>query len=273
MSVLRIAHLSDSHFGTVLPEVRRALLSKLTEQKPDLVLLTGDITQRARSGQFRDAREFLKALAPIPAIAVPGNHDIPLFNLYARFFHPYRGFKTLFKDQLERDFVYDDVVVIGLNSTSRWRHVQGDFDLTRVRRRLEQAPRGRVRIVAFHHPVDCDKTVDEPNLLRNARATLELFSEQGVDLVVGGHIHDPHVGLSSGRYPELPRSFVVGVAGTCLSWRTRTGAPNSFTWIEAQTGEQPRLLLTRWDCGDLAQFKPKQAWRFRRSPLGSWVSE
>ncbi len=104
----------------------------------------------------------MEAIKPTPAIAVPGNHDIPAYNLIGRLFFPYRGFKRLFKDQLEKDFVHGDVLVMGLNSTSRWRSVQGDFNMERLEQRLSNKPPGtKVHIAAFHHPMDCRKPQDE----------------------------------------------------------------------------------------------------------------
>lgn len=271
MSRLRIAHLSDPHFGTIRPGVREGLLATLTELKPDLILLTGDITQRARGRQFREARDFTRALKPTPLIAVPGNHDIPLFNVFARLLHPYRGYRKLFKDQLERDHVHGDVLVTGLNSTSRWRHVQGNFDLPRVERRLEEKNREpKVHIVAFHHPVDCAKPQDEKNLLVCAPEALPMFAKHHVDLIIGGHVHDPHVALSNTRYPDIGRSIVVGVAGTCLSWRTRKDAPNSFNWIDVDTLGVPTMSIQRYDQRKDFFFYPINEFKFTRPDSQGW---
>lgn len=270
MSVLRIAHLSDPHFGTIHPNVEQGLVRTLRNLKPSLILLSGDITQRARASQFRAAKQFTHLLDPIPFIAVPGNHDIPLLNVFARLFHPYRGFKELFKDQLERDFRHGDVQVIGLNSTSRWRHVQGDFDHERLERRLAAAVTGaKVRIAVFHHPMDCPKPVDEKNLLRGREKVIALLDKYKVDLVMGGHIHDPLAALSDRRYPALSRKLVIAVAGTCTSWRTRKNAPNSFNLIDVNTGgDQPRLTISRHDIAKDCGFVPVSEASFVRGQTG-----
>lgn len=271
MSHLRIAHLSDPHFGTILPGVREGLLATLAELKPDLVLLTGDITQRARRRQFAEAKEFTHQLQPAKVIAVPGNHDIPLFNIFARVFNPYGGFKNLFKDQLEKDFVHGDVVVTGLNSTNRWRHVQGDFEIPRLDRRLrESVPKAKIHIAAFHHPMDCSKPSDEKNLLRGRQASINLFDRHCVDLIVGGHIHDPYVSLSQVRYPETKRNMIITVAGTCMSWRTRPGAPNSFNLIDADTNSVPKLTITRFDQRQGLRFTPERTHKFVRADDAAW---
>ncbi|HMN67951.1 MAG TPA: metallophosphoesterase, partial [Bdellovibrionales bacterium] len=270
MSRLKIAHLSDPHFGTILPGVTEGLIASLQEIAPDLILITGDITQRARARQFRAAKAFTHALKPTPFIAVPGNHDIPLFNIFVRLFDPYRGFRKLFKDQLEKDFVYGDVAVIGLASTSRWRHIQGDFDIPRIRKRFAAHKfDARVRIAAFHHPMDCAKYIDEKNLLRGRENAMTLFDQAQVDLVVGGHIHDPYITLSDDRYPHVRRRMILAVAGTCLSWRTRVGAPNSFNLIEVATDQTPRITISRMDIGANQRFTPNGVHHFERGD-GGW---
>jgi 3',5'-cyclic AMP phosphodiesterase CpdA len=272
MSLLRIAHLSDSHFGTILPGVREGLRATLQEIKPDLILLTGDITQRARASQFIEAHEFVESLKPVPVICVPGNHDIPLFNIFGRLLDPYRGFRKYFKYRLEKDYIQGDVVVTGLNSASRWRHVQGDFKLDRVEKRLrEKHTEAKVHIAAFHHPVDCAKLQDEKNLLKNAAQTMSLFDRTGIDLIVGGHIHDPSVTLSKTRYPQTERSMVICVAGTCLSWRTRKNAPNSFNLIEVDTRGVPKLTITRYDQRSDLRYTEERVHRFTRPDKQGWV--
>lgn len=273
MSIVRIAHLSDPHFGTILPGVREGLVKTVKELNPDLILITGDITQRARRSQFRDAKDFTHELLPIRVIAVPGNHDIPLFNIFTRFFNPYWGFKNLFKDQLEKDHLHGDVVVTGLNSTSKWRHVQGDFNLHRLEKRLkDNRPLAKVHIAAFHHPMDCKKTTDVKNLLKGRDQAIQLFDKYGIDLIVGGHIHDPFVTSSKQRYPDTKRSMVITVAGTCLSWRTRLGAPNSFNLIEVDTTtDLPRLSIARYDQHEDFSFAVKEIFQFHKTKDSGWV--
>lgn len=111
-----LLQISDPHFGTEQDHVMRALLQLIEECQPDAVLLSGDVTQRARRNQFAAAQKFIDQL-PCPLLAVPGNHDIPLFNLAARFTNPYGNYKRVFGDDLEPEFENDDVLVIGVNTT------------------------------------------------------------------------------------------------------------------------------------------------------------
>ncbi len=272
MSRIRIAHLSDPHFGTVVPAVQHALVSSLHALKPDLVLVSGDITQRARRHQFVAARAFKESLLPIPAFGIPGNHDIPLFNVAGRLLSPYHGFHAHFQSRREKSLRVGDVRVVGLNSTSRWRHVQGSLNLDRIRPRLfDDWATTKVRIVAVHHPLDCAKRVDDKNLIRGREKVFELFERAEIDLVLSGHVHDPFVTLSDARYPASKRSMILSVAGTCLSTRTRKDAPNSFHLLEVETEGNPSMAITRmdWD-GSAFQPRPEAAQSFERKPLLGW---
>lgn len=271
MSVLRVAHLSDPHFGTTRRDVVDGLLHVLKEIGPALVILTGDITQRARANQFQAAKDFIDQLEPATVIAVPGNHDIPLENIYGRIFHPYKGYKNIFKQKLEQTIVLEDLCLTCLNSTSRWRHIQGDFQNAYLEQQFQKDYSDcKVRIVAFHHPMDCSKEIDEKNLLKGRDDAIAFFDRHHVDMIVSGHIHDPYVSLSRDRYPHIQRKMILSVAGTCLSSRTRAGAPNSFNMIEINTGLMPRITLTRFDMDLNFQFNQKDSYRFNRDAALSW---
>ena len=154
-------------------------------------------------------------------IAVPGIDYIPLLNVFGRFLNPYRGFKKLFKDQLEKDFVHGDVLVTGLNSTSRWRHVQGDFNLGRLERRLtEKKQKAIVHIAAFHHPMDCAKPQDEKNLLKAREEAIHLFDRLCVVALGGGSPIDAAKAIccargKHGRIARVSRWRPDPVAGDC----------------------------------------------------------
>lgn len=271
MSRLRIAHLSDPHFGTIHHGVEPALHAALATLKPDLILLTGDITQRARAREFRAAREFVARLRPTPVVAVPGNHDIPLWNLPVRLFNPY-GQYTRFRRELEKDKIFGDIEVISLNSTSRWRHVQGSLSSRHLRKALKAGRQAKIRVMALHHPLDCSKPIDEKNLLKGAHETMRVLDEECIDIVVGGHIHDPYVSLSSVRYPQIERPMILSVAGTCLSWRTRKGAPNSFNFIEVSTSPSEWITIERFDHSATDGFTAIRRHEFQRNPANQgWL--
>ncbi|MBC7457851.1 MAG: metallophosphoesterase [Bdellovibrionaceae bacterium] len=270
---IRIAHLSDPHFGANYPEVVQSLTTCVEKLQPDLILMTGDITQRARLEQFQAAHAFVQSLSQFQWAVVPGNHDIPLYNWWLRLFKPYNNYEKAFNSVIEKKIPVDQVQVFTFNSTSRFRMVQGAMSKKQikdlVRKKLTKTD---VRIACFHHPVDCPKNVDEKNLLRNRDEVMKVFAQTEMDLVLGGHIHDPLISLSGDRYPTINRQNVISVAGTCLSWRTRAGAPNSFNLIDIEVDphQQPRMIITRYDLSETGYFAPILVHSFIRDAQLGW---
>lgn len=268
---MKIAQISDPHFGTIRDGLEETLRQALFAFNPDLVLITGDITQRARTAQFRSAKKFIDSLKPLTVFAVPGNHDIPLYNLPLRFLDPYRGFRRHFFRKTTNSITIDGVKVFALNSTDRWRHIQGELHEGLEIILNDSSADAPFKIAAFHHPMDCAKPGDEKNLLKNGEQALHVFNRAGIDLIVGGHIHDPFVNLSTTRYPQVPRSMVIAVAGTCLSWRTRSDSNNSFNQIEFDlTKGQPEMTIARMDLGDDHLFHAVEIKRFTRDLKRNW---
>ncbi len=259
---MEIIHLSDPHFGTVTEEARSALIRFLESAPKAWIICSGDITQRARAGQFRDAAGFFERFRERTVLLCPGNHDIPLFNIFARLWNPLGGFKRHLETRLERELVSDGVGIAVLNSTRRYRHIQGEVDLGRLDQSLTRLRDARFKIVAFHHPMDCRQRQDEKNLLINRREAAEILFRHRVDLVLGGHIHDPFI-TTSGRYPGP--AFVISVGGTCLSTRTRSGAPNSI-W-RYRIGGDDRFSAERWDLRD-GRFAPVNEKNFQKGAAG-----
>jgi len=128
-----LLHASDPHFGTEQPAAVDALVQLVHEQRPDVLLLSGDITQRATATQFDRARAFVSRLQVPVILAIPGNHDIPLFNVMARMIAPYARYRHAFGRDLEPEFENDDVLVIALNTTRRYRHVDAVARTNRAR--------------------------------------------------------------------------------------------------------------------------------------------
>lgn len=265
---LRIVHLSDPHFGTIEESKKVALHDRVMQLAPDWVVLSGDITQRAHAIQFEEAREFCKSLSPLDVIAVPGNHDISLFNPFERFVRPYHGFETHFGFPVRDRRKRGGFELIACNSTDRFRHVQGelgDEDLERLRYYADDSD---LRIAVFHQPLDCPKIQDEKNLLKFTDESVPRLQQAKVDLVLSGHIHDPLAHTSATRYPK-GRKFVISVAGTCLSSRTRSFAPNSFHFIEIEAAPQARLSITRYDLLQ-KEFDVRSKCDFVRGLSGDW---
>jgi 3',5'-cyclic AMP phosphodiesterase CpdA len=246
-----LLHISDPHFGTEQPPVVDALLRLVHEQPPEQVILSGDVTQRARRAQFGAARAFVDRLGAARTLVIPGNHDIPLFNLPARVLAPYAGFVEAFGSELEPVAESARWLVIALNTTRPRRHKNGEVSIEQVERvasRLEAARTDQLRIVVVHQPVAVSREEDEVNLLRGHATAIARWSSAGADLVLGGHIHLPYVLALHERMPGLARRLWAVQAGTAVSRRVRAGAPNSVNLIRWGDPQPPgRCVVERWD--------------------------
>ena len=253
-----VLHISDTHFGTEQPQVVKALVALAAQQRLDLVVLSGDITQRARPDQFHAAKAFVSRLGA-PVLAIPGNHDIALFDLWARLMSPYAHYAAAFGVDLEPVHSSLDLLVIGVNTTRAWRHKHGEVSTSQIDRvadRLRAASPQQLCVVVVHQPAAVTQARDQVNLLRGHRAATQAWSAAGADLVMGGHIHLPYTLALQG----LSRRLWVVQAGTAVSKRTRPGAPNSVNivrWGAASAVSEavpllgseagPQCLVERWD--------------------------
>lgn len=244
MSVL--LQISDTHFGTEQPAVVEALVALARQQQPDLLVLSGDITQRARPAQFKLARNLMQRLGA-PLLAIPGNHDIPLFNLWARLRHPYAQHIAEFGKDLEPLHNSPDLMVVCVNTIRAWRHKNGQVSaqqIDRVARQLANATATQLRVVVVHQPVAVTRQQDLPNLLRGHAAALPRWAAAGADIVIGGHIHLPFVM----PLPGLTRSMWAVQAGTAISSRIRQGAPNSVNLLRwGAHSSAGCCLVEQWD--------------------------
>ncbi|MDQ2780232.1 MAG: metallophosphoesterase [Pseudomonadota bacterium] len=242
-----LLQISDPHFGTERPVVVAALQELAARQQPELLVVSGDITQRAQAAQFRAAGAFIHGLA-LPTVVVPGNHDIPLYNIAARLLAPYRGYRATFGSLLEPEHDSADLLVVGLNTTRWWRHKNGQVStaqIERVEQRLQRARAGQLRIVVVHQPVAVTRRGEVHNLLRGHAVALRRWAAAGCDFVMGGHIHLPYVL----PLPDLPRPMWAVQAGTALSSRTREGQPNSVNVLRwGRDAPDGRCQIERWDC-------------------------
>ena len=232
MSVL--LQISDTHFGTEQQPVVEALVALATRQRPEIVVLSGDITQRALPAQFRAAKAFVDRLGA-PVLAIPGNHDMPLFDLWTRLTRPYAHYAAVFGVDLEPEHSSPDLLVLGVNTTRAWRHKNGEVSAAQIEhvgRRLSAATPSQLRVVVVHQPAAVTEACDRPDLLRGHAAALRAWAAAGADLVLGGHIHLPFTLAQQG----LARRLWVVQAGTAVSSRTRPGVPNSvhiLRWAKA----------------------------------------
>lgn len=246
-----VLHVSDPHFGTELAAVADALLQFVRAQKPDLAVLSGDITQRARRAQFRAARRFVDGLAVPTVLVLPGNHDIPLFNVVARMLFPYANYRRAFGSDLQPSFESEELLVIGVNTTRPYRHIDGEISSEQIRQvaaRLRRAARQQLRMVVTHQPVHVMRPGEEKNLLHGYQYAVHAWAQAGADVLLGGHIHLPYVSPLHQHVKDLQRKMWVVQAGTAVSTRIRWGAPNSINLIRYVHADTPRrCVVERWD--------------------------
>ena len=227
----RILHLSDLHFGRVNPTLLDPLLQTVREVGPDIVAVSGDLTQRARSYQFQQARSFLDAL-PKPQIVVPGNHDIPLHNLFARFVEPLTKYRRYITDDLQPVYEDEEIVIVGVN-TARSSVFKGGrinrSQVDRLREKFCSYGHDVVKAVVTHHPFDLPEGHNERDLVGRARMAMTELARCGADLFLAGHLHVSHTGHTK-RYNIDGHSALVVQAGTATSTRER-GEANSFNLL------------------------------------------
>lgn len=241
-----VLQVSDTHFGTERAEVVDALARLSLRLSPDLMVMSGDITQRARRSQFEAARAFVERL-DVPTVAIPGNHDIPLFALWARLLWPYAGHRRVFGRELEPVHEAPDLMVVCVNTTRPGRHKHGEVSAVQVERtarRLEGAVDGQTRVVVVHQPVAVEDAADVRNLLRGRQAALARWAEAGADIVMGGHIHLPGVMPLMG----LARPMWAVQAGTAVSSRVRGDVPNSVNVLRCGDDAPDGVaVVEQWD--------------------------
>jgi len=243
-----IVHLSDLHFGRLDQRLVGPLLDAVNGASPDLVAVSGDFTQRARQRQFVEARTFLQAVSS-PLLVVPGNHDVPLFDVARRFLSPLGRYRRYIATDLEPVFRDDEIIAIGLNSARSLTFGRGRLNLAQIRRataRLGGAAAGLIKIVVTHHPFDLPDDFDSTHLVGRAKVAMTELASVGADLFLAGHLHVSHIGRTAERYQISGHNALVVQAGT-MSTRQR-GEANSFNVLRLN---RPNISVERrtWDDG------------------------
>jgi 3',5'-cyclic AMP phosphodiesterase CpdA len=237
-----ILHFSDLHFGAAQAPNRAAtLLEEIERRKPTIVAISGDLTQRARSEQFRQAREFMESIKA-PLIVVPGNHDVPLWNVFSRFYSPLTKYKRWISRDLSPTYQDDQLVVMGLDSTRRFTIKGGrldDEDLRVVRERLGRLPQRLCKVIVTHHPLALPPGFERERAVGGVKQALKVFEECGVEVVLTGHLHQTYYTNARSDCPQSERSILLVQAGTAASLRGRGNEymKNSLNLIEISERE------------------------------------
>ena len=262
-----LAHLSDLHFGRIQPATVNALIAAITEAKPDIVIVSGDLTQRAKEREFQEARHFLEAL-PSPQIVVPGNHDVPLYNVLARAVRPLRKYQRYITKDLEPFYCDDEIAIVGVNTARALTFKNGRINRQQVARscaRLEACGENRTRIIVSHHPFDLPETHELRGLVGRAHMAMSGFARCRVDLILSGHLLSTHTSESAPRYRIPGHSALIIQAGTATSTRTR-GELNSFNIIQL-SGSSASIQCLTWT-RDRGSFFLAETAQFQHTPAG-----
>jgi len=263
----KIVHLSDLHFGRIDGRAVGPLAEAVRELRPSLVVVSGDLTQRARASQFREARAFLDSL-PRPQVVVPGNHDVPLWDVLARFSRPLEKFRRYISDDPEPFYEDEEMAVAGVNTARSWTRKYGRINGRQVASLRERlcAYRAEVfKVVVTHHPFDLPPGHDEREVVGRARMAMEALASCGTDVLLAGHLHVSHTGHTAERYRISGHSALFVQAGTATSTRGR-GEANSFNVIRLK---HPHAQVERrvWR-PETESFTHGPAETFRRTPEG-----
>jgi 3',5'-cyclic AMP phosphodiesterase CpdA len=246
-----LLQISDPHFGCEQAQVMQALESLAHAKKPDVLIVSGDITQRATRGQFAAARAFCDRLQVPQMLAVPGNHDISLFNVFERFVRPYAAYREAFGQTLEQHLQTPTLSISTVNATRWWRHKNGEISRAQIDRVCEQLSRAtpqQLRVVVAHQPLHVLREQDEHDRVIGWKAAVQAWANAGADIVMGGHIHLPYVCELSSQVEGLKRRMWCVQAGTAVSTRIRREAPNSVNWVEfSSDADDLYCSVERWD--------------------------
>jgi 3',5'-cyclic AMP phosphodiesterase CpdA len=265
-----IVHLSDLHFGRLDRRVVSPLVAAVEAVAPDLVAVSGDLTQRARRAQFADARAFLEALR-FPRLVVPGNHDVPLYDIATRFLRPLARYRRFVAEDVEPIFADEEMVVIGLNSARSLTFGRGRLNALQVataRERLRVAPSNVIKIIVTHHPFDLPDDYDPRHLVGRAQMAMTELASVGADLFLAGHLHVSHIGRTAERYQVAGHCALVVQAGT-ISTRQR-GEANSFNVLRLQ---RPAITVERRTWDDKEQTFVQSALRRFTHSDGGWTED
>lgn len=282
----RILHISDLHFGPpFVPAVAEVLLETIQSLTPDAMVVSGDLTQRAKCHQFKEARQFFDRMGDLPMLVIPGNHDVPLWRIFERLFKPHALYCEIITPDLNPVLRVGNVVLVGLDSSAPRHSISNGRIYPHQLRHCEETfaavPEDMTRIVVAHHHFapGHDRVFDIA--MPGARRAIDCFVEQKVEMILGGHLHRSYIGSSLDFFPghHRDRGVIIVQCGTTTSSRGkgRERDENTFNLIEA--GSQT-LTVTHYlyleEAGKFVPFSkhifPRPGRTFDAGNSGSGVS-
>jgi len=261
----KIIHLSDLHFGAHDPVIVTAVEKRLDHEAAELVVISGDFTQRAHTDQFKEAGEFIERIRAVghEVLAVPGNHDVPLYNVFRRFLSPLTRYKKFIDETLCPFIQIDGAAVLGINTarslTFKNGHVSHE-QMDHIRETFADTDVHQPRILVTHHPLFALPVGDGPelgHLMDDQQDALTAIADAGVDLLLAGHNHRASINDAAALVHGSGKALVIQ-AGTATSTRVR-GEEQSFNRIEIDE-HGVRVTVQRWNgseflSGDSEFFK------------------
>ena len=238
---IRLLHLSDLHFGPpYLKDVGEAALRIAAVLNPDAVIISGDLTQRAKREQFVAAKQFLGQLPKVPQLVIPGNHDVPLYRVVERMFRPLGLYQEIISQDLNPVLKIRGVVIAGLDSTAPHSAISNGrihkWQLDACAQAFVDAPTDSARIVVAHHHFAPAPDYLTDSIMPKAKRAIERFLDLNVDMILGGHLHRAYIGNSLDFYPgaHRDRGIIIAQCGTTTSrrGRGREREKNSLNQIE-----------------------------------------
>ena len=250
--MLRILHGSDLQMGRPFrPRAAKALRQLAFEVDPNLIVISGDLTQRAKVHEFQAAWKFLEVLPQVPLIVTPGNHDVPLYRFWERLLVPYRSWNRTIPHDLDSVTVIPGATVVALNSASPWSAIVGgrltQAQLRFARQSFDSEPTEGIRVLVTHHHFVCKSAGGGGRPIPAAPLIINQIEEMEVDVVLSGHLHRMQVAMSRDVVPGKNLGVPLITAGTATSRRGRgeekgTNSVNVLDVMEDRIKVTPYLL-------------------------------
>lgn len=250
--MLTLLQISDLHFGPpYVPRVGEAVLRAATSLQPDLIVISGDLTQRAKPEQFHEARQFLDRLPDVPQIVVPGNHDVPLYRVAERLVDPHRFYRQYISQELNQCYRHERAVVVALDSTAPRQTISNGRihpgQLEYCAECFRDVPPEVARIVVAHHHFSPAPDYERDQVMPGSKRAINAFVDLRVDLIMGGHLHRAYIGntldVYRGSHPS--RGIIIAQCGTTTSRRGRAREREKNTFNLIRVGRE-MLRITHY---------------------------